>query len=120
MAEMLEALNDQRPGEGESRRRAIHRHIGDFALFWIGLYPDGLPNTRRTVVPDRMIDYVGQGKQSYAIAATLFDEDSEPPGSLLRRLSEDFEVCAHGLGRVRRGWERRDFEGLGDGAQLLY
>lgn len=120
VAEMLTALHDEPPGAGQSRRRTIHRHIGDFALFWIGLFPESLPNTRRTIGPDRMIDYVDQGKQSYAIAATLFDEDAEPPGSLLRRLSEDFEVCAHGLGRVRRGWEQRAFEGLGDGTQLLY
>ena len=30
---------------------------------------------------------------------------------VLRRLSADFEMCAYGLGEVRREWERHDCEG---------
>src|SRR5947209_176817 len=33
------------PPEGRTRRE-IHRHIGDFALFWTGVYPEALKRLR--------------------------------------------------------------------------
>src|SRR5215203_440131 len=36
--------------EAESRtgeaRRQVHRHIGDFTLFWTGVYPEALPRLK--------------------------------------------------------------------------
>ena len=101
-------------------QRDFHRYIGDFALFWTGVFPEGLQRRSCTPNPDHLIYYVGRGKESYAIASELHDEKSDPPSSLLGRLSTHFEVCAHGLALVRRGWERRDFEGLDDARSLLY
>lgn len=112
--------------EGESagdlpREFSIHRHIGDYALFWSGLYPERLRFTRRPTWSDGVRDYVSQGKRSYRIASDLGAEDSRPPSDLLRQLSESFESCVHGLGLVRRGWEleetRAQRQGGGD---LLY
>ena len=34
------------PTEGRTRRE-YHRHIGDFTLFWTGLYPDAVQRMRR-------------------------------------------------------------------------
>lgn len=101
-------------------KRDFHRYIGDFALFWTGVFPEGLRRRRHTPNPDHLIDYVGRGKKSYAIASSLYDEESDPPSSLFRRLSADFEVYAHGLCLVRRGWEQRHFEGSEDTGPLLY
>ena len=120
ITEMLAVLEEERGAESQVHRRRIYRHIGDFALFWAGVYPEGLSRNRRAVSADWLIDYVDHGKNSYGIAASLFDEDSQPPSSLLRRLGEEFEICAHGLGLVRRGWERSGFEGLGEGRDLPY
>jgi len=94
--------------------RDVHRHIGDVTLFWSGVYPEYLQRNRRSINPDHLIDFVGQGKESYAIASELTDDGADPPPSLLRRLSSEFEVCAHGLGLVRRGWEQRGVGGPGD------
>ncbi len=88
--------------------RQVHRHIGDLTLFWTGLFPEGA-GRGRSANPDQLLDFVGRGKESYAIASNLTNEDGNPPGSLFRRLSADFEVCAHGLGLVRKSWEHRDF-----------
>lgn len=120
IAEMLNSLESQRGSDERTRRREVHRHIGDFALFWAGVFPEGLRRRGMRVHPDTLLDYVGRGKQSYAIAATLHREDSVPPGSLLRRLSEEFELCAHGLGLVRRGWEQQESDGGEDPRHLLY
>lgn len=106
VAEMLMQL-DAPSGVGErDHRRTIHRHIGDFTLFWTGLYPEAL--RRRRHAEDALTDYLSQGKRSYAIASELSADDTPPPGALLRRLSEEFESCVFGLSLVRRGWEQRD------------
>src|SRR5262245_57174232 len=41
-------------------RREVHRHIGDFALFWTGVYPEALRPTRG-IHGDRFVDYCTQG-----------------------------------------------------------
>jgi hypothetical protein len=90
----------------DDRRRECHRHVGDYTLFWTGVYPEALPRLRSTDSPDNLIDFQLQGKRSYYLAST-YDGDHAP---VLRRLSAEFELCAFGLSRVRREWERHDPE----------
>jgi hypothetical protein len=87
-----------------ARRRECHRHVGDFTLFWTGVYPEALARLRRTGSPDALINYQEQGKRSYYLASTLSASNSE--GCVLRRLSDQFELCAFGLSCVRREWEK--------------
>ena len=47
-----------------------------------------------------------QGKRSYYIASTFEDEPYRDEAPVLRRLSEEFELCAYGLNRVREELER--------------
>ena len=91
------------------RRRECHRHVGDYTLFWTGVYPEALPKLQAAGSPDSLINYQLQGKRSYYLASTL-DDDQAP---VLRRLSAEFELCAFGLSRVRREWERHDPEAPG-------
>ena len=105
--------------EAESRvglaRRDVHRHIGDVTLFWTGVYPETLPKLRAVEKKDYFVDYCSQGKRAYYIASTIeTDRDEDAPNALLERLSAQFELCAYGLGEVRREWERRD-----DGPRML-
>ena len=93
------------------RRRAVHKHVGDFTLFWTGLYPEGLRRLRSAGRKDHLIHYLRQGKRSYAIASDLTEATDRPPAFLLRRLSEHFEHCAHGLGLVRKGLDELNPEG---------
>lgn len=94
---------------GTTRTRLINRFIGDYTLFWTGVYPEHL-RIRGTGV-DRLHEYVLQGRRSYGIASELSDAESEPPGRLLRKLSEEFESCVHGLHLVREGWRRMEARG---------
>jgi len=91
--------------EGRTRRE-IHRHIGDFALFWTGVYPEALERLRSALSKDHFIDYCAQGKRSYYIASTFADDPYRDEAPVLRRLSTEFELCAYGLNQVRREWER--------------
>ena len=99
------------------RSRFVHRRIGDYALFWTGVYPEGVRRTCGGTWRDLMIDYVSFGKRSYAIASELTPPEAAPPAGLLRRLSEHFEFCVHGLGIVRAGL---DSPGLGEQGDLIY
>lgn len=106
--EIGEMLSEAEQRIGEARRE-VHRHIGDFALFWTGLYPESLKRRYGKRQMDRFGDYCAQGKRAYFIASTIeTDEHQGAPNEVLERLSEQFEMCAYGLREVRREWERRE------------
>ena len=95
---MLEAA--QRVGDA---RREAHRHIGDFTLFWLGLYPEMLEARQNRSRFDRFLDYHEQGKLAYSIAAEIPPADeSAPPAEVLQRLSCEYELCVEGLHELRR------------------
>ena len=93
--------------DGSEKLRAwlVHKHIGDFTLFWTGVYPENL-NPRRRSGADAIREYLLQGKRSYGIASELTDSGSRPSAAVLRNLGEQFEYCVHGLHKVREGWEQ--------------
>lgn len=97
VAMLLEA--EQRSGNPQ---REIYRHIGDFTLFWTGVYPEHLRKLKHPSRPDFLIDYQQQGKRSYSIASSLADEETH--SLLLHRLSREFETCSLGLNKVRQAW----------------
>lgn len=91
--------------EGPARQK-VHRHIGDFTLFWTGVYPEVVNHLRRGS-KDALIDYPQQGKRAYWIASTIPVEKEVPTPDVLKRLSEQFDLCVYGLGEVRRQWEQQ-------------
>jgi hypothetical protein len=119
---LMMAEAEYRIGEA---RRDVHRHIGDFALFWTGVYPEALGHkpiekptdlsnaaaAKKSEANDRFIDYCTHGKRAYHIASTIPGDDAKIRGELLERLSEEFELCAFGLSEARKEWERRDEDG---------
>jgi hypothetical protein len=100
---MLEA--EALPPEGRTRRE-VYRHIGDFTLFWTGVFPEALQRLRSVLHKDHFIDYCEQGKRSYYIASTFAGNPYQEEAPVLRRLSQEFELCAYGLNQVRHEWER--------------
>ena len=107
LGEVVDMLHEAEnlPPEG-STRREVYRHIGDFTLFWTGLFPEALERLRSGWCKDHFIDYCEQGKRSYYIASTCTREGREEESAVLFRLSREFELCAFGLHQVRREWEQ--------------
>lgn len=99
---------EQRIGEA---RREVHRHIGDYTLFWSGLYPEALRQMKSRDSADQFIDYCAQGKRAYRIASSIHGDDRTASNELLKRMSDQFDLCAYGLREIRREWERRDDSG---------
>ncbi len=97
------AMVDSAEQATESRERCErYRHVGDYTLFWSGVYPEAIGLMKANGSSDSLIDFCRQGKRSYDLASRLDDERA----AVLRRLSEEFELCAFGLTRVRREWEK--------------
>ena len=107
--EVARILAEADAAEDEERRGECHRHVGDFTLFWTGLYPDALRPLAGGDSADGLLDYQRQGKRSYYLASTLSASDGDRP--VLRRLSEQFELCAFGLAQVRKELDKLEAEG---------
>ena len=105
LIQVADMLAEAQARQGEARRH-IHRHIGDFTLFWTGIYPEIVEWMQAAGQKDALIDYRTQGKRAYYIASTIPVEKESAPSAVLHRLSEQFDLCVYGLGEVRRQWER--------------
>jgi hypothetical protein len=88
LADMLIDLTEQGPLD----ERETRKHIGDYAMFIAGLYPESLTYRRRAVSPEY---YINQGKEAYLMVAEM--DRSKPTESLFRKLSAQFEYCVTAL-----------------------
>jgi hypothetical protein len=103
VAELVVAA-ENRVGEA---KRAVNRHIGDFTLFWTGVYPEALHHLRAAGRKDHFVDYCEHGKRAYRIASAIPAGPNEVQGEVLERLSYEFDTCIIGLGEVRKEWEQQ-------------
>ena len=115
LTQVADMLTEAQARQGPAKRK-VHRHIGDFILFWTGVYPEIADRMRRAGSRDSLLDYHAQGKKAYYIASTIaVDQEASAqeeaaPSEVLERLSNQFELCVYGLSEVRRQWEQRDGE----------
>ncbi len=82
--------------------RAVRKHIGDYALFVAGMYPEAMSSSRRLRRHHPSLgELIRAGKESYYIVSqfNLFEYEQEAP--LFARLSDRFERCILGLTLVR-------------------
>lgn len=106
LTELAEMVIEAEHLPGGRTRREYYRHIGDFALFWTGVFPEALNRTRTRHRVDHLVDYTVQGKRGYLLTSRLDEENHrDAEAGLFRRLSDQFEVCAVGLRKVRDEWE---------------
>jgi len=99
LTEMMEAA-DPVHGSAPSfdAERALRKHIGDYALFVAGMYPEAMGSKRRMRRHQPSLgELIRAGKESYYIVSqfNLFEYEQEAP--LFARLSDGFERCILGL-----------------------
>ena len=88
LVDMLLELRDQAPAD----EREARKHIGDYTLFIVGLYPESLTRRRRAISPEY---YIAQGKAAYLFVAEM--DRAKPTERLFRKLSDQFEYCVAAL-----------------------
>jgi hypothetical protein len=96
LLDMLLELRHQRATE----ERETRKHIGDYTLFIVGLYPESLTRRRRAISPEY---YIAHGKESYQIVAEM--DRAKPTEALFRKLSEHFESCVTALNLEKTVWQ---------------
>ncbi len=108
VGEMLIESNPMLDASSFDRERAVRKHIGDYTLFLIGMFPEYVTSYRRRwkPAPDVFVDYVKAGKESYTIVSSFDQFEYREEAPLFRRLSETFELCVYGLHLVKRDLER--------------
>ena len=92
------------PAASFDEEREIRKHIGDYTLFFTGMYPDSVH--RRQGPGESYFDMVRAGKESYYIVSQfdLFEYAREAP--FFARLASSFESCIYGLNLVRGELDR--------------
>lgn len=84
----------------EEERRA-HKHIGDYLLFWAGVYPEHLNRMRRQGRPAGFVNPVVQGSSSYYVVSTFRFGPYAEEAALFERLSEGFADYLRALRSLR-------------------
>jgi len=102
--QVVDMLREAECREAEPRRE-VHRHIGDFTLFWTGVYPEKLLQLKQLDRPDCWVNYPETGKRCYLIASEVCDEAHREEAEVLRRLSTLYDTCREGLYHVRQEWD---------------
>jgi len=107
VSDMLVA-SDPVYGEAYSfpREREVRKHIGDYSLFFTGMFPESAQWLRRNQ-QESLQALKRAGKESYYIVSQfdVFEFEQEAP--LFARLAEGFDACADGLTQVRKELDRR-------------
>ena len=85
--------------------RKVRKHIGDYALFSTGMYPEAVQRSKFSGDAS-FLEMVRTGKESYYIVSqfNLFEYQNEAP--YFGRLAEDFESYMYGLTKVRGELDR--------------
>ena len=116
VAEMLIESNVLLDAPSFDREREVRKHVGDFTLFYTGLFPEAVAKlpTLRPLSVDKFVDYMKAGKESYKVVAAfnLCEYADEAP--LFRRMADRFEECVFGLNLVKKDLEKKQSSPFGE------
>ncbi len=88
--EMMAEADIRLNADSFERERQVHRHIGDYILFWGSLYPDFLRRLKLGSGLDVVCDYTDRGRESYHIVSTFDYPPFGEEAPTFRILSEGF------------------------------
>jgi len=95
------------PAPSFDRERQVRKHIGDYSLFFTGMFPESLNHWRlRRSRLEGFIDFVKAGKESYYIVSKFEHFEYAKVAPLFRKMSHEFELLIYGLNQVKNElWE---------------
>jgi hypothetical protein len=90
------------PAPSFDRERQVRKHIGDYTLFFTGMFPESINHFRlRRNRLEGFVDWMKAGKESYYIVSKFDCFEYTKVAPLFASLSSHFEQCVFGLNRVK-------------------
>ena len=119
-----EMLLESDPVYGEApsfdRERQVRKHIGDYTLFFAGMFPESINQWRlRRRRLENFVDFVKAGKESYFIVSKFEFFEYAKVAPLFARLSANFERCVYGLNMVKNELQEKQHPIMRRTSELL-
>lgn len=90
------------PAPSFDRERQVRKHIGDYTLFFTGMFPESINQFRlRRHRMENFVDWIKAGKESYRIVSKFECFEYTKVAPLFASLSNHFEQCVYGLNMVK-------------------
>ncbi|HET9481308.1 MAG TPA: hypothetical protein VFP98_06080 [Candidatus Polarisedimenticolia bacterium] len=101
VGEMLLESDIRHRASSLERERSVRKHIGDFTLFFTGMFPEHIHSRRNWWRLDRWLDWIETGRESYRIVGQFDLGPYAEEAPLYRRMSEHFDFMVVALNFVR-------------------
>ncbi len=90
------------PAPSFDRERQVRKHIGDYTLFFTGMFPESINHYRlRRQQLETFVDWMKAGKESYYVVSKFEHFEYAKVAPLFANLSRNFEQCVYGLNLVK-------------------
>jgi len=94
------------PAPSFDRERQVRKHIGDYTLFFAGMFPESINHYRlRRQRVENFVEWVKAGKESYYIVSKFEYFEYAKVAPMFAQLSQKFEDCVYGLNLVKNELE---------------
>ena len=94
------------PAPSFDRERQVRKHIGDYTLFFAGMFPESINHLRlRHDRLENFVEWIKAGKESYYIVSKFEHFEYAKVAPLFASLSRNFEGCVYGLNMVKNDLE---------------
>lgn len=108
------------PAPSFDRERQVRKHIGDFTLFFTGMFPESIQHFRlRRRRLENFVDFMKAGKESYYIVSKFEHFEYAKVAPLFARLAAEFESCVYGLNLVKNDLAEMQHPILGRTTEIL-
>lgn len=108
------------PAPSFDRERQVRKHIGDYTLFFTGMFPESINHFRlRRERLENMIDFVKAGKESYYIVSKFEHFEYAKVAPLFKKLAKEFESCVYGLNCVKNELQEMQHPIIGQTRELI-
>ena len=101
VGEMLLESDLRHRARSLERERNVRKHIGDFTLFFTGMFPEQIKARRNWWRLDRFLDWIEAGRESYRIVGEFDVGPYAREAPLYKLLADHFDFMVVGLNFVR-------------------
>ena len=90
------------PAASFDRERQVRKHIGDYTLFFAGMFPESINHFRlRRHRLENFVEWIKAGKESYYIVSKFEHFEYAKVAPMFASLSHNFEGCVYALNMVK-------------------